>query len=103
MCTESSARLVETILTQRLLYGRVKDTFSDNHRKVVASVKMLICNNVAMIRPCTRETVEGYRINPPFFLWIEVHIIYLWKHGRGSKYIHPEYKPQAAGTGHLHT
>jgi len=72
--------------------GRVKDTFTDSHRRVVASLITLICNNVAMIITCTRIIVEGYRINPHFFSSTEVNIKYLGKYGRDLKYIHPEYR-----------
>jgi hypothetical protein len=103
MCREISARLTETTVSQKLTYGRVKGTFTDNHRILVASVKMLICNNVAMIISYTQETVEGYRNNPHFFSRIEENIKYLGKHRRDSKYIHPQHKGQASRNRHLHT
>jgi len=81
MCTESSYRVAETTVSLSLTYGRVKDTFTDNHRRVLTSVIMLIRNKLAMIISCTRETVEGCRINPYFFSRTEINIKYLEKHG----------------------
>jgi hypothetical protein len=56
-----------------------------------------------MIISRTQETVEGYRIIPQFFSRTEVNIKYLEMNGRDSKFIHPEYKPQAARNRHIHT
>ena len=85
MCTESSVCVAEITVSQSLAYGRVKDTFTDNHRRVVASMIMLVCNKLAMIVSCTGEAVEGCRVKPYFFSMTEVNIKYLGKHGRDLK------------------